>query len=119
MRRYPGVYHRVRVRGRRKAEGFRASHVYPRLMRDLLADVATFGTERRRLQRLGDPRCRPAEAQIPDDDDQPRRSRAGSAAAIGSPIASAADGWLGAITAWRACCRITANGLHMITVASV
>jgi hypothetical protein len=46
MRRFPGVYHRVRVRGRRKAEGFRASHVYPRLMRDLLADVATFGTER-------------------------------------------------------------------------
>jgi hypothetical protein len=46
MRRYPGVYHRVRVRGRRKAESFRASHVYPRLMRDLLADVATFGTER-------------------------------------------------------------------------
>jgi hypothetical protein len=46
MRRFPGVYHRVRVRGRRKAEGFRASHVYPRLVRDLLADVATFGTER-------------------------------------------------------------------------
>ena len=46
MRRFPGVYHRVRVRGRRKAEGFRASRVYPRLVRDLLADVATFGTER-------------------------------------------------------------------------
>jgi hypothetical protein len=46
MRRFPGVYHRVRVRGRRKAEAFRASHVYPRLVRDLLADVATFGTER-------------------------------------------------------------------------
>ena len=46
LRRFPGVYHRVRVRGRRKAERFRASHVYPRLMRDLLADVATFGTER-------------------------------------------------------------------------
>ena len=46
MRRFPGVYHRVRVRGRRKAESFRASLVYPRLMRDLLADVATFGTER-------------------------------------------------------------------------
>ena len=46
MRRFPGVYHRVRVRGRRKAESFRASHVYPRLVRDLLADVATFGTER-------------------------------------------------------------------------
>jgi hypothetical protein len=46
MRRFPGVYHRVRVRGRRKAEGFRASRVYPRLVRDLLTDVATFGTER-------------------------------------------------------------------------
>jgi hypothetical protein len=46
LRRFPGVYHRVRVRGRRKAEAFRASHLYPRLMRDLLADVATFGTER-------------------------------------------------------------------------
>jgi hypothetical protein len=46
MRRFPGVYQRVRIRGRRKAEGFRASHVYPRLVRDLLADVATFGTER-------------------------------------------------------------------------
>jgi hypothetical protein len=46
MRRFPGVYHRVRVRGRRKAEGFRASRVYPRLVRDLLADVATYGTER-------------------------------------------------------------------------
>jgi hypothetical protein len=46
MRRFPGVYQRVRVRGRRKAEGFRASSVYPRLMRDLLADIAAFGTER-------------------------------------------------------------------------
>jgi hypothetical protein len=46
LRRFPGVYQRVRVRGRRKAEGFRASHVYPRLMRDLLADLAAFGTER-------------------------------------------------------------------------
>jgi hypothetical protein len=46
LRRYPGVYQRVRVRGRRKAEGFRASRVYPRLVRDLLADIATFGTAR-------------------------------------------------------------------------
>jgi hypothetical protein len=46
LRRYPGVYQRVRVRGRRKAEAFRASRVYPRLVRDLLADVATFGTVR-------------------------------------------------------------------------
>jgi hypothetical protein len=46
LRRFPGVHHRVRVRGRHKAEGFRASRVYPRLVRDLLADVATFGTGR-------------------------------------------------------------------------
>jgi hypothetical protein len=44
--RYPGVYHRIRVRGRRKAEGFRASHVWPRLLHDMVGDLATFGTER-------------------------------------------------------------------------
>jgi hypothetical protein len=37
----------VRVRGRRKAEHFRASRVYPRLVADLAADVATFGSPRR------------------------------------------------------------------------
>ena len=81
MRRYPGVYQRVRVRGRRKAEGFRASHVYPRLMRDLLNDIATFGTERcysasaiRGAVRLN--RRKPATTTAP-------RSRAGSAAAPG------------------------------------
>jgi hypothetical protein len=46
MRRFPGMWHAVRVRGRRKAEIFRASRVYPRLVRDLLADLAAFGTER-------------------------------------------------------------------------
>jgi hypothetical protein len=46
VRRFPGVYHRVRVRGRAKAESFRASHVYPRLVRDLYADLAAFGTQR-------------------------------------------------------------------------
>jgi hypothetical protein len=46
LRRFPGVYQRVRVRGRRKAEGFRASRVYPRLLRDLFADLAAFGTAR-------------------------------------------------------------------------
>ena len=34
---------RVRVRGRRKAEQFRASRVCPRLVADLLADVRAFG----------------------------------------------------------------------------
>jgi hypothetical protein len=44
--RFPQAYERVRVRGRRKAEAFRASHVYPRLADDLLLDVRAFGTHR-------------------------------------------------------------------------
>jgi hypothetical protein len=40
------LWHAVRVRGRRKAEQFRASRVYPRLVADLLADVRTFGSHR-------------------------------------------------------------------------
>jgi hypothetical protein len=36
----------VRVRGRRKAEAFRASRVYPRLIADLWADLRVFGTHR-------------------------------------------------------------------------
>jgi hypothetical protein len=36
----------VRIRGRRKAEAFRASHVYPRLAEDLLRDLRVFGTQR-------------------------------------------------------------------------
>jgi hypothetical protein len=43
---FPKAYHRVRVRGRRKAEAFRASRVYPRLVDDLLTDLRVFGTER-------------------------------------------------------------------------
>jgi hypothetical protein len=43
---FPQAYYRVRVRGRRKAEAFRASHVYPRLVDDLLTDLRVFGTER-------------------------------------------------------------------------
>ena len=46
MARFPGVFHAVRVRGRRKAELFRASRIYPRLVADLRADVAAFGTQR-------------------------------------------------------------------------
>ena len=45
--RHPGAYQRVRVRGRRKAEQYRAGHVWPRLVADAFADVAAFGTERR------------------------------------------------------------------------
>jgi hypothetical protein len=43
---HPRAYERVRVRGRRKAEAFRASHVYPRLIGDLFADLRAFGTAR-------------------------------------------------------------------------
>jgi hypothetical protein len=46
LRRFPGMGHAVRVRGRHKAEIFRASRVYPRLIGDLFADLAAFGTER-------------------------------------------------------------------------
>jgi len=45
--RHPGAYRRVRVRGRRKAEQYRASRVWLRLVADAFADVAAFGTERR------------------------------------------------------------------------
>lgn len=48
LARFPGLWNRVRVRGRRKAELFRASRVWPRLAGDLLADVAAFGTPHRR-----------------------------------------------------------------------
>ncbi|MDX6718130.1 MAG: hypothetical protein QOJ63_384, partial [Solirubrobacteraceae bacterium] len=46
LRRFPDMWHGVRVRGRRKAEIFRSSRVYPRLIHDLFADLAAFGTER-------------------------------------------------------------------------
>jgi hypothetical protein len=48
LQRFPNLHQRVRVRGRMKAEGFRASRVYPRLLHDLLLDLRAFGTERRR-----------------------------------------------------------------------
>jgi hypothetical protein len=44
--RFPGLWHRVRVRGRMKAEQFRASRVWPRLLHDALADVGAFGSAR-------------------------------------------------------------------------
>jgi len=43
----PDTFHRIRVRGRRKAEQYRASEVWPRLVADALADIAAFGTARR------------------------------------------------------------------------
>ena len=55
LERFPRTWHRVRVRGRVKAEQFRASRVWPRLVEDLQADVAAFGTP----PRLGSPRYGP------------------------------------------------------------
>jgi hypothetical protein len=46
LRRFPRLWHSVRVRGRMKAELYRASRVYPRLVEDLLSDVEAFGTPR-------------------------------------------------------------------------
>jgi hypothetical protein len=43
----PNAYERVRIRGHHFSRQFRASAVWPRLVRDLLTDVAVFGTERR------------------------------------------------------------------------
>ena len=42
VRAAPAVHHRVRVRGRLKAERFRASTVWPQLVADLQADLAAF-----------------------------------------------------------------------------
>ena len=41
--RFPEMYRSVRVRGRLKAERFRASSVFTRVLHDFLADVDTFG----------------------------------------------------------------------------
>jgi hypothetical protein len=42
----PDAYDRVRIRGHHFSRQFRASTVWPRVARDLLADLAAFGTER-------------------------------------------------------------------------
>ncbi len=39
LRRMPGLWQDIRIRGRRKAELYRASHVYPRIIFDLLTDL--------------------------------------------------------------------------------
>lgn len=46
LRLRPDAYNRVRVRGRLKAEGHRASRVWPRIIGDLLHDIRVFGTSR-------------------------------------------------------------------------
>jgi hypothetical protein len=43
LARFPEMHHRIRVRGRLKAEQYRASRIFSRLAHDLLADVAAFG----------------------------------------------------------------------------
>jgi hypothetical protein len=45
-RAFPDTFHRVRVRGRQKAELVRASRVWPALVRDLFAEIAAAGTHR-------------------------------------------------------------------------
>lgn len=45
LRGSPDAYRRIRIRGRMKAEHFRASRVFERLLRDLAADVAAFGPQ--------------------------------------------------------------------------
>jgi hypothetical protein len=46
LARRPDLHDRVRLRGRAKAEDYRASRVWPRLLGDLLDDLAAFGTAR-------------------------------------------------------------------------
>lgn len=58
IKRFPDSFTRMRVMGRMKAEYFRASRVYPRLLHDLYWDFGAFGTTRRQhleggLERLG------------------------------------------------------------------
>jgi hypothetical protein len=45
-RSFPEAFHRIRVRGRQKAEQYRASRVWPALVRDLFWDVRASGTHR-------------------------------------------------------------------------
>ena len=47
VKQYPEAYEPMRLRGRLKAELFRASRVYPRLVNAALHDLAVFGSERR------------------------------------------------------------------------
>jgi hypothetical protein len=47
VRREPGAFEDIRVRGRMKAELYRASSVYPRLLHDAVLDLDAFGSDRR------------------------------------------------------------------------
>lgn len=48
VRRHPQMHRRVRIRGRLKAERFRASRVWPRVVEDAFRDVAAFGSAKQR-----------------------------------------------------------------------
>lgn len=48
--REPDAYREIQLQGRREAERFRASVVYPSLLRDAIEDVRANGTPRRRLE---------------------------------------------------------------------
>jgi hypothetical protein len=43
----PAAFEQVRLRGRVRAEEFRASRIWPRILRDCLLDLDAFGSERR------------------------------------------------------------------------
>jgi len=43
----PGMHDRIRIRGHHKSRQFAASKIWPRVVSDLFADLAAFGTERR------------------------------------------------------------------------
>ena len=46
LARFPEMHERVRVRGRLKAEQYRASRLFGRVAHDVLADLAAFGAGR-------------------------------------------------------------------------
>jgi hypothetical protein len=45
LARFPEMHDGIRVRGRLKAEGYRASRLFARVVHDLLADVSAFGAD--------------------------------------------------------------------------
>jgi hypothetical protein len=47
LQQMPDMYDRVRIRGHHKSRQFAASRVWPRVIGDLFADLAAFGSERR------------------------------------------------------------------------
>jgi hypothetical protein len=49
LNRFPEMHQRIRVRGRMKAEQYRASRMFARVLHDLVADVRAFGPGRRQV----------------------------------------------------------------------